>query len=255
MPKTTACAGCGKVMQRSSAPSPRCRECRAAVHGASRYKRGCRCDECREANTQRVREYVARRAAEGRPVIYRRRNMSRRTCQGCGVEYSARPDSRGLYCTVECCREATRRPPRPSARRRAAERRLDKAARGTSGGKRVWIQGFCRICGTELAPGPSFTCSRKCREQARRRGSQKRLARRRLAIFERDHWTCQICGEATSATYSYSDPWSPTVDHIIPRSRGGSDEPENLRTAHMWCNSVRGNLTHYTDKDLRAEAT
>lgn len=40
-------------------------------------------------------------------------------------------------------------------------------------------------------------------------------------------------------------PGATTADHLIPRSKGGSDEVEtNLRPAHHGCNSARG------DRDL-----
>jgi len=32
-----------------------------------------------------------------------------------------------------------------------------------------------------------------------------------------------------------------TVDHITPRSKGGSDAPENLQLAHARCNKIKGN--------------
>jgi 5-methylcytosine-specific restriction endonuclease McrA len=35
-------------------------------------------------------------------------------------------------------------------------------------------------------------------------------------------------------------PRSPTVDHLIPVSEGGTDAPENLRLAHRTCNTKRG---------------
>ena len=31
-----------------------------------------------------------------------------------------------------------------------------------------------------------------------------------------------------------------TVEHIVPRSKGGTDEPENLGVAHRACNSAKG---------------
>lgn len=34
-----------------------------------------------------------------------------------------------------------------------------------------------------------------------------------------------------------------TVDHIIPRSKGGTDAAENLQLAHARCNKVKGNKT------------
>ena len=32
-----------------------------------------------------------------------------------------------------------------------------------------------------------------------------------------------------------------TIDHIIPRSKGGGDEIENLQLAHARCNKIKGN--------------
>ena len=34
-----------------------------------------------------------------------------------------------------------------------------------------------------------------------------------------------------------------TIDHIIPRSRGGSDAPDNLQLLRAACNSTKGNRT------------
>lgn len=35
-------------------------------------------------------------------------------------------------------------------------------------------------------------------------------------------------------------PWQPTIDHLVPRSRGGSSDLVNLRLAHRRCNNQRG---------------
>lgn len=62
----------------------------------------------------------------------------------------------------------------------------------------------------------------------------------RLALYERDGWTCQICGEPVNRTPWANDPRDATLDHIIPRSKGGTHDPENLRTACHLCNASRG---------------
>lgn len=54
---------------------------------------------------------------------------------------------------------------------------------------------------------------------------------------------CVLCGEPIeldrdALTYSTR---GPSVEHLLPRSRGGSDELDNLRPAHRSCNSARGN--------------
>lgn len=64
---------------------------------------------------------------------------------------------------------------------------------------------------------------------------------RRLAIYERDGWTCWLCGLPVDGD---DDPKSgrfyPTLDHVIPRCDGGDHSDENLRCAHRSCNSSRG---------------
>lgn len=44
---------------------------------------------------------------------------------------------------------------------------------------------------------------------------------------------CHLCGS----------PGADTVDHIVPRSRGGTHELDNLRPAHLACNSARQDKT------------
>lgn len=65
--------------------------------------------------------------------------------------------------------------------------------------------------------------------------------RERLSLYERDSWECHLCGGAVDATVHYNDVMAATLDHLVPRSRGGSDDPSNLLTAHRACNSSRGN--------------
>lgn len=58
------------------------------------------------------------------------------------------------------------------------------------------------------------------------------LTRRNL--FQRDQHRCQYCG-------STQNPLS--IDHILPRSRGGADVWENVTTACLGCNVRKGNRT------------
>src|ERR671919_2453760 len=54
----------------------------------------------------------------------------------------------------------------------------------------------------------------------------------RKAVLARDGWTCQYCG---------SDKHSLTVDHVIPRSRGGDSVWENIVASCAPCNRKKGN--------------
>jgi hypothetical protein len=56
----------------------------------------------------------------------------------------------------------------------------------------------------------------------------------------RDDWICWICeGEVAPKTPAGS-PHAASVDHVIPRARGGTNDPANLRLAHRRCNGQRG---------------
>ncbi len=47
---------------------------------------------------------------------------------------------------------------------------------------------------------------------------------------------CGICGQPVDKSLKYPHPLSPTVDHIIPCAKGGSDDLDNLQLAHRKCN-------------------
>lgn len=48
---------------------------------------------------------------------------------------------------------------------------------------------------------------------------------------------CGICGKPVDFSYKYPHPLSPTVDHIIPVSKGGHpSDLSNLQLAHRCCN-------------------
>ena len=55
-------------------------------------------------------------------------------------------------------------------------------------------------------------------------------------IFERDGWICGICGRKINKRLKYPDPYSKSIDHIIPVIRGGADAPINIQAAHLRCN-------------------
>ncbi len=52
-------------------------------------------------------------------------------------------------------------------------------------------------------------------------------------VFLRDHYTCQYCGKSYAQNKL-------TIDHVIPRSRGGTTTWENVVTACHYCNIKKG---------------
>lgn len=59
-------------------------------------------------------------------------------------------------------------------------------------------------------------------------------------IAERDGWWCWLCGGGIDPHAPVDSPVRGTVDHLVPKSRGGGNELGNLRLAHKRCNVRRG---------------
>ena len=58
-------------------------------------------------------------------------------------------------------------------------------------------------------------------------------------IFERDNWTCGLCGEPIDPTLTYPNPMYRSIDHIGPLSKGGGHTRANVQAAHLRCNKVK----------------
>ncbi len=58
----------------------------------------------------------------------------------------------------------------------------------------------------------------------------------RRNIFLRDNFTCQYCGAKPRRDEL-------TIDHIVPRSRGGGSTWDNVALACVKCNAKKGNLS------------
>jgi len=74
-------------------------------------------------------------------------------------------------------------------------------------------------------------------KNTKRRGYQ--LSRQRIGIEnigDRDGWVCHICEKPVDPFLPGNHKEGPTFDHVIPLSKGGSDEPDNLKLAHWICN-------------------
>lgn len=66
---------------------------------------------------------------------------------------------------------------------------------------------------------------------------------------------CAICGKPVDFTLKFPDPMSPTVDHIIPISKGGHpSDLQNLQLAHLSCNRGKSdkviNKKYIADKSI-----
>jgi len=131
----------------------------------------------------------------------------------------------------------------------------------------------CKTCGTSIDyvfGCPKLYCSSKCqrsdknnivkrnkyRSKARKEGKAPRSRDRqrakyfgvayepikRLVVYDRDAWTCQLCGCKTKKeNKGKQHDRAPTLDHIVPLSLGGSHTYDNVQTACLSCNVKKSN--------------
>ena len=58
----------------------------------------------------------------------------------------------------------------------------------------------------------------------------------------RVNWVCHLCGEQVEQIAgTWETPQGANVDHLVPRSKGGTDDWDNVLLAHYSCNHSRSN--------------
>lgn len=70
-------------------------------------------------------------------------------------------------------------------------------------------------------------------ESRHARGYGSSWDRQRPSIFRRDRYLCVTCltkGRVSSAT---------SVDHVVPKAKGGTDEPSNLQSVCSPCHTAK----------------
>lgn len=87
-----------------------------------------------------------------------------------------------------------------------------------------------------------------------RTGQFRTALEKNRQIVLRTQKVCGICGNEVDFNYKSPHPLSPTVDHIIPVSKGGHpSDLSNLQLAHRWCNRQKSNKLFLTEKKEKVE--
>ena len=187
----------------------RCDECGYEfVHGITDMDKMWRCPRCSEAEQDRLRqqrdqEKEARRYERMFEEI--REYALDKTCKICGSTFhSVRKTA--LYCSDRC-------------RNRANERRNNRLPSN--------FRHYYHVKYGELYLehyDPSITLKK---------------------LYERDGGVCQICGEPcdwNDTEWGSHGPTYPSIDHIVPRAKGGEHKWSNVQLAHCICNSRKRDL-------------
>jgi len=184
-------------------------------------------------------------------------------CQYCGKSFKEKREQPNLFCSRSC-----------SAKFTYAENAYKKSAKEFHDSElleeyrealakleelryRIEHEKVCATCGKIFMAANSKTlcCSPECsraRDNRRRDGRIYRNGEPDLSIslsrlYARDNGMCQICGAHLTFSDNYNSDEYPTIDHIMPLSRGGLHAWNNVQLACRRCNTMKGNkLIQYT---------
>ena len=65
----------------------------------------------------------------------------------------------------------------------------------------------------------------------------------RREIYERDAWTCQLCGQPIDSSLAWPEFMSASLDHVMPLAANGEHSRANTQAAHWLCNVRKGATT------------
>lgn len=207
--------GCKKCYEKQ------CRVCGKIIHG---YRKQDICSKCKKKQ---------------------KTNEKKKKCIYCGKEFS--------YCKNDMCQECIEE----------FKKMKELYKKTIQESKKEYKTQICECCGKEFYPRRHGT--KYCSERCARKTSNKRkdiLRDKRLKengeidnsitlekLYKRDNGICKICGkkcnyndyrEDENGTFIVGNNY-PSIDHIIPISKGGQHTWDNVQLAHMICNSIKNN--------------
>lgn len=210
--------------------SDTCPQCASTVvdRRATYCSRTCRsrASYARRAAAISTRQATARAAA---------REAIQKTCPMCGTSFRPERTAKQVHCSPACASRARR----DSATRQCRESDCDRPVRAREMCN-MHLRRTYRAEGIEASP--AWTDRRRENYQ-RRRALKAGVDAERIVnreIFERDGWSCGLCSEPVDTEIAWPDPRSPSLDHIVPLSRGGSHTAANVQLAHLGCNVEKG---------------
>lgn len=227
-PFTCRCRVCGQEQVKDA-------QCAKITYGYALM-----CEHC--AKVARI-ERIKLEEERQRNKVRKENEYTETTCAVCGAIFTRQGNAQ-KYCSDKC---------------------RDKAA-----GIKQEITKVCKECGKEYATasGNQKYCGKKCLNKRKNRvnnlNKNKRMTLNGKAdysitlekLIKRHKNTCHICGEKCSNNdYIISDDGYfiagnlyPSIDHVLPISKGGRHVWSNVKLAHRQCNSMKSDKKIYQQR-------
>lgn len=171
-----------------------------------------RCGDMMWRSKERADMPVCRPCRAKCPAPYRPRSnaLPDRNCEGCGLALTRKQlSNRNRFCSLACANQT------------------------------LPLRGI--VVMPENSVSDPYGNQRKCAQRRARKAAAEIEVVEPLYIFERDNWRCHLCGKTVDRHLNGRHPLGPTLDHVIPLSRGGEHSRANVALAHRRCNTRKGN--------------
>ena len=203
-----------------------------------------KCKYCNKAmeNVQSARRKYCDDVCRGR---FRRKHANETgtykvVCSNCGECFRTYHDNK-IYCSDKC-------------RENSLGKNNIKIKR-----EKIKLKKLCKECGVDFETSHSSMrfCSGYCRK--RNKAKSNELKRRKyyqegdtsislIKLIDRDDNICHICNKICDINDYYVDDNGtiitrnsyPSIDHVIPLSKGGTHTWDNIKLAHRLCNTRKG---------------
>lgn len=163
--------------------------------------------------------------------------LSKFACSQCGESFEARKVD-AKFCSKSCCTKWND----AHAAVRCSEAGCERGVRA----KRLCNLHWRRKARAEGREAPDAWDERRKANYQKRRALKLQLPAddiRPADVYERDEWVCGLCSEPVDRSLSWPDPMSPSLDHVLPLSKGGHHVMGNVQLAHLSCNVRKGART------------
>lgn len=160
----------------------------------------------------------------------------KRTCKKCKAEYDKKWREANAEHVAEQARQIYQNPERRQKQRESSVRSYHNNRDNRLANRRDYV-----------ANNPEKVKAVNAVSEQRRRARINNLppdqieSVDRIKVCERDKWQCQLpkCyaqSRKIDKRLKHPDPWSGSVDHIIPLKDGGPHTYANVQAAHLHCN-------------------
>lgn len=239
----------------------KCRNCNKEFESKSYQQVYC-CSSCRhEYNNKRKKANKKTKVKKIKQIVVK--EVYKKICKRCNKEFDTTIKNK-CFCSKKCCIKHHK------------SNELERKRKATELRGRKKFKKICKKCGNEFETVSSnaMYCCFKCRNttdeaKAKRREYEKRKGlnsksehRKRFKgtdmdkditlkkLIDRDNNICHICGQACDSndfvhakgTIICGDNY-PSIDHIIPKAKGGLHKWDNIKLAHRKCNYVKNDNT------------